>query len=195
MKRQPSTISLVSGSPDEYVAAFEANGLVTKTVPVTDAESQSSQRSEFANFVGELITGGIDTVLLMTASGTRSLIEIATATTDRERFLNGLQDSQLISGSATTTHTLAESSLTPALKVDALPGWRKTLLWLESNIDLSHKRIAIESTLQDSGLFAGLESRGVRVRRIKPHASWPTCLLYTSPSPRDRQKSRMPSSA
>ena len=26
-------------------------------------------------------------------------------------------------------------------------------------------------------------------------ASWRTCLLYTSPSPRDRQKSRMPSSA
>ena len=24
---------------------------------------------------------------------------------------------------------------------------------------------------------------------------WDTCLLYTSPSPRDRQKSRMPSSA
>ena len=29
-----------------------------------------------------------------------------------------------------------------------------------------------------------------------PHASLSTvCLLYTSPSPRDRQKSRMPSSA
>ena len=25
--------------------------------------------------------------------------------------------------------------------------------------------------------------------------AWDTCLLYTSPSPRDRQKSRMPSSA
>ena len=25
--------------------------------------------------------------------------------------------------------------------------------------------------------------------------AWGTCLLYTSPSPRDRQKSRMPSSA
>ena len=25
--------------------------------------------------------------------------------------------------------------------------------------------------------------------------TWKTCLLYTSPSPRDRQKSRMPSSA
>ena len=27
------------------------------------------------------------------------------------------------------------------------------------------------------------------------HVLWETCLLYTSPSPRDRQKSRMPSSA
>ena len=29
---------------------------------------------------------------------------------------------------------------------------------------------------------------------IKENGGWP-CLLYTSPSPRDRQKSRMPSSA
>ena len=29
----------------------------------------------------------------------------------------------------------------------------------------------------------------------KKHQTHPTCLLYTSPSPRDRQKSRMPSSA
>ena len=28
-----------------------------------------------------------------------------------------------------------------------------------------------------------------------PSMQFPTCLLYTSPSPRDRQKSRMPSSA
>ena len=29
----------------------------------------------------------------------------------------------------------------------------------------------------------------------RDEAEWETCLLYTSPSPRDRQKSRMPSSA
>ena len=28
-----------------------------------------------------------------------------------------------------------------------------------------------------------------------PNGKWKTCLLYTSPSPRDRQRSRMPSSA
>ena len=30
---------------------------------------------------------------------------------------------------------------------------------------------------------------------VQKHQTHPTCLLYTSPSPRDRQKSRMPSSA
>ena len=30
---------------------------------------------------------------------------------------------------------------------------------------------------------------------VEPDQTHPTCLLYTSPSPRDRQKSRMPSSA
>ena len=31
--------------------------------------------------------------------------------------------------------------------------------------------------------------------RIRKHKMYASCLLYTSPSPRDRQKSRMPSSA
>ena len=36
----------------------------------------------------------------------------------------------------------------------------------------------------------------VRIKSlITSHQTHPTCLLYTSPSPRDRQKSRMPSSA
>ena len=30
---------------------------------------------------------------------------------------------------------------------------------------------------------------------VNAHFNYMTCLLYTSPSPRDRQKSRMPSSA
>ena len=52
--------------------------------------------------------------------------------------------------------------------------------------------------LVDKGILNWLVSRNIRV------VSWDlevdntqlmTCLLYTSPSPRDRQKSRMPSSA
>ena len=39
----------------------------------------------------------------------------------------------------------------------------------------------------------GFEGEGFPVRRA--FAGVDICLLYTSPSPRDRQKSRMPSSA
>ena len=40
-------------------------------------------------------------------------------------------------------------------------------------------------------------STGLRINSAKDDAAGMaiTCLLYTSPSPRDRQKSRMPSSA
>ena len=34
-----------------------------------------------------------------------------------------------------------------------------------------------------------------QLKAVSPAASDQVCLLYTSPSPRDRQKSRMPSSA
>ena len=33
------------------------------------------------------------------------------------------------------------------------------------------------------------------IAHVDPAMNWHFCLLYTSPSPRDRQKSRMPSSA
>ena len=40
----------------------------------------------------------------------------------------------------------------------------------------------------------GLTELGV-IQAKKSADQFPNCLLYTSPSPRDRQKSRMPSSA
>src|SRR5665213_183991 len=43
-----------------------------------------------------------------------------------------------------------------------------------------------------TGVNEALQARGFRVEAV---ANSINCLLYTSPSPRDRQKSRMPSSA
>ena len=52
--------------------------------------------------------------------------------------------------------------------------------------DMAPLAVAYEKGyFEDEGLFVTLE----------PQANWKVCLLYTSPSPRDRQKSRMPSSA
>ena len=80
--------------------------------------------------------------------------------------------------------------------------------------DLKKKHPALKRNIKfdedDGGLFMDLQSEeGAEWRRVKPSQaqaankrrgtgrdrSLEDCLLYTSPSPRDRQKSRMPSSA
>ena len=55
----------------------------------------------------------------------------------------------------------------------------------------------LNDTLADAAKHdRGIDAAGRRVRKkLSEIAKTCTCLLYTSPSPRDRQKSRMPSSA
>ena len=43
--------------------------------------------------------------------------------------------------------------------------------------------------------FADGGTENARLENARTDWLWKACLLYTSPSPRDRQKSRMPSSA
>ena len=171
---QPIKIFLISNPQGKLLEVLKEADFSVEVLKVADASCPPKSRGAFSDFVGELLTGGIDSVLLMTAHGANSLIEKAACTTDRARFLNALQDCQLVSGSSATTQALKEAGLEPNLAKSSLSDWRKTLLWLESSIDLSHKRIAIESTLQDSGVIAGLESRGARVRLINAHPSFQT---------------------
>ena len=49
--------------------------------------------------------------------------------------------------------------------------------------------------LRLSGLLAFFKDRGMSTDDCERFYLFGGCLLYTSPSPRDRQKSRMPSSA
>ena len=64
----------------------------------------------------------------------------------------------------------------------------------------THVRNLLGTTPPPEKVFANRELRMADVKAIGfdydyTLASYTTCLLYTSPSPRDRQKSRMPSSA
>ena len=59
-------------------------------------------------------------------------------------------------------------------------------------------RLASQCETQENGLVTiaeGLKKRPPLEFVAKLSNKTDTCLLYTSPSPRDRQKSRMPSSA
>ena len=65
------------------------------------------------------------------------------------------------------------------------------LLWLAFRIAMSGSNIGFIEAPKKPGI-----TDGVLLQIINPKAYVVnTCLLYTSPSPRDRQKSRMPSSA
>ncbi len=167
-ERSTPALVIVHDDAQLWSREFEMAGLEACCVQLEPSDVSPVCRREFTDFIGELLTGRIDAVLLMTSLGTELLRARAIETTDETRFLNALQDCQLISGSSATTKLLHEWGLAPTLEARKLSGWRSTLQWLESEIELSNKRIAIESTLQDSGLIAGLESRGVRVRKMAP---------------------------
>ena len=63
--------------------------------------------------------------------------------------------------------------------------------------DPAQARIEAESVLNASKKYQDSDDPSFRQRcvTIKEERAEEVCLLYTSPSPRDRQKSRMPSSA
>ena len=52
-----------------------------------------------------------------------------------------------------------------------------------------------DAIIENEGAARPEEDDGRRMREARGLARMSDCLLYTSPSPRDRQKSRMPSSA
>ena len=59
--------------------------------------------------------------------------------------------------------------------------------------DLGPTTTAYTTTNEITG--TGYVAGGKTLTNVAPTSSGSVCLLYTSPSPRDRQKSRMPSSA
>ena len=54
---------------------------------------------------------------------------------------------------------------------------------------------AISETIEAGIELLGTEVKSIRNGKANLRDGYCSCLLYTSPSPRDRQKSRMPSSA
>ena len=87
------------------------------------------------------------------------------------------------------------------------PALRMELLALSNNLEETYRfKIEVQEALEAGQLCHNLMQQIVSLLgRVKNWGQWPThqanqhgrrsCLLYTSPSPRDRQKSRMPSSA
>ena len=67
-----------------------------------------------------------------------------------------------------------------------------------TNLDFDQIKTSIKDYLRANSNFTGFDFEGSNFSVLidtLAYNTYITCLLYTSPSPRDRQKSRMPSSA
>ena len=110
------------------------------------------------------------------------------------------------------TITLANGVELPALGLGTSPlDEQRTEAIVEAGIEAGYRLIdTAENYGNETGVGRGIRASGVDRDEVfvttKLNARWHgeaeaqqawanSCLLYTSPSPRDRQKSRMPSSA
>ena len=64
-----------------------------------------------------------------------------------------------------------------------------------TNLDFDQIKQSLKDYIQSSSDFTDYDFEGSNLSTILDVLAYNTCLLYTSPSPRDRTRSRMPSSA
>ena len=109
---------------------------------------------------------------------------------DRDRLVREVE----VSGHRTTT-VLALTDPSSPLDDDLTSAWFLERLRGASVVDRGCDGPDIEVGLVDLFCASGGFTQGVRLIAEELGVQLNTCLLYTSPSPRDQRGSRMPSSA
>ena len=108
-----------------------------------------------------------------------------------EKVVSNISTTQLKNDANSTRQSLSQVSESVAnisVAVSVLGGSLATL-----NVSLVDLRSDLQSVYNACSTISNISScEDIQMTIIQLHQ---TCLLYTSPSPRDRQKSRMPSSA
>ena len=96
--------------------------------------------------------------------------------------------------SSETMHSLVMKKT--RIRCTYIPGYRRLLRMMFSSPSVPIEAFGIDFD-NPVGLAAGMDKKGENIPNWENLGfGWiEICLLYTSPSPRDRQKSRMPSSA
>ena len=124
-----------------------------------EIENSQSNLSEFAN---RLVTGGIDVVLFHSCFGFQKILNTASRTLGRQRYLEALSDIQLVAANREVEQELSSLGL-EATTPDPPGRWRQLLKLVDSKFTAANLSLAVEVFMESRELHAGLESRGVRV--------------------------------
>ena len=140
---------------------------------VFDFGPSSEPTNPIAEVANRMLTAEIEAIIFVTGVGVRELIQQASRTVNRQRFVDCLSDMTTIAGSTAAAAALLELSVQPTLTVDAAKSWRDILMKLDRKHPVVNQTVALEESAAVFGLIGGLEARGARVVRV---AAFPQTL-------------------
>ncbi|MEM7312578.1 MAG: uroporphyrinogen-III synthase, partial [Planctomycetota bacterium] len=131
-------------------------------------EVPTHNHSELSELANELLTGQIETVIVLTGVGFKHLMAAVEKIVDRERFIATLRDITTIARGPKPVVAMKEFGITPTYRVHEPNTWRELLQVVDTELSVSNQKVAIQEYGQPNpSLIAGLEARGARVRSVQ----------------------------
>jgi uroporphyrinogen decarboxylase len=140
-------------------------------------ETSSSINQETAELANRILTADIEVVVFVTSVGVHYLIEQASKSVDRQRFVDCLSDTATVAGSEKAAEALLQYGIKPALAIDTAGSWRDILMSIDKNLRIANQAVGLEESGDLYGLASGLEARGARVTRIPIYAQEPPAKI------------------
>lgn len=129
-------------------------------VPVVESD-------EVNDFVHRLITGEIGTVIFATGVGFDYLLDFASRTVDRQRYLDALADVTTIARGPKAAVAMKKTGVTPSCCATAPYTWRDVLRLVDAELTIDHQTVGLQGHGgSNSSLVAGLEARGATVLTV-----------------------------
>ncbi len=160
--------SLESRNRDEMARMIEKFGGLPHVSP-SMREVAIGENTAAVDFAHQLITGGIDVMILMTGVGFRHLLTAVEKHVGRERFLDSLRDIVTIARGPKPVVAMRDVGLTVTHKVPEPNTWRELLQTIDNlRLNLVNQTVGLqEYGITNHSLIAGLEARGARVVSVK----------------------------
>ena len=160
-----SIACLADQNVEAVLSAFAAHR-ATPAVFAFDPVGETGLDESNPEFANRVLTADIDTVIFVTGVGVHYVVDQASRTVDRQRFLDSLTDANTIAGSSKAESALKELGLNPTISVDRAVSWRDILMAVDRNAPVVNQVVGLEESAAVYGLASGLEARGARVVRI-----------------------------
>ena len=125
-------------------------------------------QQEVVEFAQRLITGQIDTVILLTGVGFEYLLSAVEKHVDRQRFLDSLRDITTVVRGPKPSAALKSVGITATHQVPEPNTWRELLDTVDQHLSICNQSIGLQEYGQPNpSLIAGLEARGARVTPLR----------------------------